>query len=243
MTKITCALGMALLKASDTQERIKLLCALKDVERPEQLSRTELRELTKISQNFNLSTQCPKDVKDVRVEFTLGEHRVVLGRFTELDITLQALEMLEDFNPADIERMPVMLGCIYAPLIKRMFNLPEDVALVASDVSDAIRDQVPFEDVFAVYDFFVHWRETYLRERTPSFRRSMRSYRIARRAALPSRMLTKQLSTCSPRRSGRIMHVIKSSLFIVAILGAMPSRWFWLTIESLQKWWSIKRQR
>lgn len=241
--KITCALGIELLRAKDTQERIRLLCALKDVEQPEQLSRVELRELTELAQSFNLSAQCPKDVKDVRIEFTLGEYRVVLGRFTELDITLQALEMLEDFNPADIERMPVMLGCIYAPIIKRMFDLPQDVALVASDVSDAIRDQVPFEDVYAVYCFFVIWKETFLRERTPSFRRSMRDYRIARRVALPLRMLTRRSLTCSPRTCGTIMHVIKSSLFIVAILGAILSRWFWLTIASLRKWWSTKRQR
>lgn len=151
---ITCALGIALMQdVADTEGRIKALCALKGVSTPEELSRAELRELTEFSESFNISVLSPKDIKDVRIEFTLGEYRVVLGRFTELDITVQALEMIEDFNPGNIERMPVMLGCIYAPIVKRMFDLPDEVAKVASDVADAIRDQVPFEDVFAVYDF------------------------------------------------------------------------------------------
>lgn len=241
---ITCALGIALMRdVTDTEGRIKALCALKGVEKPEQLSRAELRELTEFSENFNLAVLSPKDVRDVRIEFTLGEYRVVLGRFTELDITVQALEMLEDFNPGDLERMPVMLGCIYAPIVKRMFDLPDEVAQVASDVADAIRDQVPFEDVFAVYDFFVAWKETYLRERTPSFRRSMSNYRISRRVTRPSRMLIRRSLTSSRRRSRKITRVIRGLLFTAAMCGAILSRWFWLAIASWRRWWRTKRRK
>lgn len=242
--KISCATGIELYNAhKNGGDPRAVLCRLKGVERPEQLTRAELAELTEISDAFNRAALLPKDVNDVRLEFTLGEYYVTLGRFSELDITLQAIDMIEDFNPADLERMPVMLGCIYAPIIKRMFDLPDPVAKVAAEAADAIREQVSFEDVFAVSDFFGVWKESFTRVPSPSMKHSMKNYRLRRRALRPTRLLIGRSLKASPTRSGRIMRAMKNLGFIIAISSAILSRWFWLIIASLREWWQKKRTK
>lgn len=239
---ISCAIGIELFNAhKDGGDPRQVLCRLKGVDRPEQLTRTELQELTEISDAFNKAALIPKDVRDVKLEFTLGEYFVTLGKFSELDITLQALNLVEDFNPADLERMPVMLGCIYAPIIKAMFNLPEPIAKVAAEAADAIREQISFEDVYSVFDFFVVWKESFTRVPSPSFKHSMNNYRYRRRALKPTRLLISRSLTASPKTSSRIMRAIKNLLFIINISSAILSRWFWLTIASLRAWWLKKR--
>lgn len=240
--KIMCGLGIDLYNAykngGDPQQ---VLCKIKGVKQPEQLTRSELLELTEISKGFNESALTPKDVSKVSLEFTLGEYYVVLGNFSELDITLQAIEMIEDFNPVDFERMPVMLGCIYAPMIKEMFDLPEQIAKVAANVADAVREQVLFEDVYSIFDFFGVWKENFTRVPSPSFRHSMNSYRYMRRVTKPTRMLIKRSLTHSPKKCNRITRAIKRLLFIVNILSAIVSRWFWLTIAFFREWLQKKQ--
>ncbi len=240
---ISCAIGIELYNAyKNGGDPRMVLCRLKGVERPEQLSRPELTELTEISESFNKSALIPKDVRDVKIEFTMGEYFVTLGRFSELDITLQAIDMVEDFNPADLERMPVMLGCIYAPIIRSMFNIPDPVAKVAADVADAIREQVPFEDVFSVFDFFVVWKESFMRVPSPSMKHSMNNYRLRRKMLRPTMLLINRSLTVSPTKSGRITRAIKNLRFIIAISSAVISRWFWSIIARLRAWWLTRRR-
>jgi hypothetical protein len=241
---ITCAVGIALFNAHKSGgDPTQILCRLKGVDRPDQLTRAELRELTAISEAFNKAALAPKDVRDVRIEFVLGDHFVTLGKFSELDITLQALDMVEDFNPEGLERMPVMLGCIYAPIVKHIFDLPEPVAKVAADISDAIREQVPFEDVFSVFDFFVLWKESSTRVPSPSFKHSMNIYRLRRRAQWPIRLLVNRSLKASRSPSAKITRAIKNSIFIATMLVAILNRWFWLTIASLREWWAKRRTK
>lgn len=241
---ISCAVGIQLYNAHKSGgDPRQVLCRLKGVERPEQLTRAELQELTEISDAFNKAALIPKDVREVKLEFNLGEYFVTLGKFSELDITLQALDMVEDFNPEELNRMPVMLGCIYAPIIKTMFGLPDPVAKVAADTADAILEQVPFEDVYSVYDFFVVWKESFTRVPSPSIRHSMNSYRLRRRIQKPTRLLIKRSLTASATTSSRIMRAMRNLAFIIAISSAILSRWFWLIIASLRGWWLRKRTK
>lgn len=241
---ISCAVGIELYNAhKNGGDPRQVLCRLKGVERPEQLTRSELQELTEISDAFNKAALVPKDVREVKLEFTLGEYFVTLGKFSELDITLQALDMVEDFNPTGLDRMPVMLGCIYAPIIKGMFDLPDPVAKVAADTADAILEQVPFEDVYSVFDFFGVWKENFMMVPTPSFRHSMNSYRLRRRVQKPTRLLISRSLTALPTTSSRIMRAIRNLRFITSISTAVVSRWFWLIIASLRAWWLRKRTK
>lgn len=242
--KISCATGIELYNAHNHGgDPHRVLCRLKGVDKPEQLTRSELQELTEISDAFNKAALTPKDVRKVKLEFILGDYFVTLGKFSELDITLQALDLVEDFNPEGLDRMPVMLGCIYAPIIKAMFDLPDPVEKVATDTADAILEQVPFEDVYSIFDFFVVWKENFTRVSSPSFKHSMNSYRLRRKVQRPSRLLIGRSLTASRKTSSRIMRVIKNSLFITSILIAIPLRWFWLIIASLRGWWLRKRKR
>lgn len=241
---ITCALGIELYKAyQNGADPTAILCKLKGVSSPDQLTRAELMELTELSNQFNRTALIPKDINDISIEFTLGEYYVNLGQFSELDITVQALELLEGFNPGELERLPVMLGCIYAPIVRAMFELTEPVAKVAAKVADAIRNQIPFSDVYAVYDFFVSWKEISTRVPSPSFKHSMSNYQLQRVVLRPTRLLIDRSLTRSHRRSGKIMRAIRNSTFIVNMSVAILNRWLWLTMASLREWWRKKRTK
>lgn len=157
--QISTALGIELLKgyADEKVDMLKVLCKLKGAEKPEQLTRAEIAELTTLQTVFVQSTVNPKNVEEVNLSFRIkvaeGTYQVELGKFLELDITLRALDLVEDFNPQDFDRIPVTIGCIYSSIVKNMLRLSSSEAHVAAAIADAVREQVPFEDSYALYDF------------------------------------------------------------------------------------------
>lgn len=236
-------LGIELCRAYSIKgDVLTVLCKLKGAERPEQLTRSEIKDLTKLSEDFNKSVLTPKNIQDVRLEFTLGEYRVILGKFTELDITLQALDLIEDFNPTEYDRIPLMVGCIYAGLVKRMFDLPQNVAQIASDISDAIGEQVSFEDVYSVYDFFVFWKGIFTETSSPSKKDLMSKYQYRRRVQSPIRLLINRSLTVSPQKSNKITRGLKSLSFITNISVAIMCRWYSIITASLHVWWMKRRK-
>lgn len=241
---ITTKLGLQLLSVlNNTGDQQKAILQFKGIKNVEHLSRTELQEITELSDAFNKAVLTPKDVKDVSIEFTLGDHMVTLGKFSDLDITIQALELMEAFNPSETERVPTMLGCIYAPIIQEMFGFKDHVSKIAVDVTEAIKEQVSFEDVFAVYDFFVVWKGIFMRVPSPSFMHSMKCYRYQRRVQKPMALIIHRSLTHSRPNSNKITRGLRNLIFIANISLAIATRLFFTTIECLQKWYQTKLNR
>lgn len=183
--KVPCELGLNLLSAlRDKRDMMSVLLEFKGVERIEQLSREEIETLNQFSEAINKAIFSPKSVDLVRLEFPIEvrgeEYLVCLGDFSELDITLQSVEMLEDFNPSQVERVPMYIACVYAPIIRAMLDLEIEDGKLAHIVSEAIKKHLDFADVYAIFDFFVWWKVNYTKGPLLSFRRSMRLYRRRR---------------------------------------------------------------
>lgn len=243
MTKdqISTALGIELLKgyADEKVDMLKVLCKLKGAEKPEQLTRAEIAELTELQTAFVQSTVNPKSVEAVNLSFRIkvaeGTYQVELGKFLELDITLRALDLIEDFNPQDFDRIPVTIGCIYSSIVKNMLRLSSSEAHVAAAIADAVREQVSFENSYALYDFFVMWKAIYLPSSPLSKKALIRNYRLRRRIQRPTRLLLNKSLAASPRSSKRTTSAFRSLRFIASMLKAQTIRWFWLTIASLRR--------
>lgn len=239
--QISTALGIELLKgyADEKVDMLKVLCKLKGAEKPEQLTRAEIAELTTLQTVFVQSTVNPKNVEEVNLSFRIkvaeGTYQVELGKFLELDITLRALDLVEDFNPQDFDRIPVTIGCIYSSIVKNMLRLSSSEAHVAAAIADAVREQVPFEDSYALYDFFVMWKAIYLPSSPLSKKVLIRNYRLRRRIQRPTRLLLSKSLAASPRSSKRTTSAFKNLRFIASMLKAQMIRWFWLTIASLRR--------
>lgn len=237
--QISTALGIELLKgyADEKVDMLKVLCKLKGAEKPEQLTRAEIAELTALQTEFVQCTVNPKNAETVNLSFNIkvaeGTYRVELGKFLELDITMRAMDLVEDFNPQAFERIPVMLGCVYASIVKNMLRLASSEAHVAAAIAEAIREQVPFEDSYALYDFFAMWKAIYSPSSPLSRKVLIRNYRLRRRIQKPTRLLLSRSLAVSPQSSKRITSVFKSLRFIASMLKALMIRWYWLTIASL----------
>lgn len=245
---LPCKTGLQLYAALLTSEdKQQVLLGMKGATRPEQLSASELRELSDTMEAFNRAFFTPKNIEQVELNFNIKsgdeEYAVYLGRFTELDLTLEALELLYDFSPSDVERVPMMIGCIYAPIVKQRFGLPESTERLAHEIAEAIKDQAEFSDIYAVYDFFVWWKEILSRGSAPSMPRLMKLYRSARRKGRPSRMIIGRSLTVSRLRQKRITRGISALLFCGGLLIALIVRWFSIITESLPRCFQRKPSR
>lgn len=234
---LPCKTGLYMLSAlAKAEDKHKVLLHMKGVERAEQLTASELREISDMMEAFNLAVFTPKNVEQVELEFNIKaggeEYAAYLGRFTELDLTLEALELLYDFNPSDVERVPMMIACIYAPILKLRYGLPESPERLVHVIAEAIQEKVDFADVYAVYDFFVWWKEILSRGSAPSMPRLMKRYRSTRRRGRPSRMIIERWLTVSRLRQKRITRIINALGFFGALLIALIVRWFYIIIGS-----------
>lgn len=233
---ISCGKGIELLKAyKGGGDPVSVLCSLKGADTVDQLTRSDIAELSGIASDFVKSTLTPKDVTDVELEFTVDGQLIYLGKFNELDLTLAAIELVDGFNQEEYDNIPILLGCIYAPIVKARHSFAENIATVAAKISTAISEQVSFDDVYAVFDFFLIWKSELTRVPGASFRHSMKVYRYLRRAHKPTRLLINRSLTASATRSSGFMRAVQNSIFTVALVCAILTRWFWCTIESLRK--------
>lgn len=236
---LSCALGIELYNAHNYgADPNKVLLGLKGADRSEQLTLSELRELTEISDSFNKATLIPKNVRNVEIEFILGKYFVPLGQFSKMCKAHFTMDIVEEFCSERIDHMPAILGRIYAPVIKQVFDLTDPVEKIAADTADAILEQVPFEDVYSVFDFFVLWKEYLTKVPNLSSRQALNSYRL-RRSLLKSKrlLLSRSLTSSKPPPA---TSSIQQLIFILRMSIAIPSGWFWLLISSIRDWW-LKR--
>lgn len=239
--KIPCSVGLQMLAAlRDKTDTKAVILAFKGVERPEQLTREELVEMTELSRKINAAVLSPRSVEAVKLEFTITvqgvEYLVCLPEFSELDITLQAVEMLEDFNPTQVERIPLMIGCVYAPIVRAMFGFPIEDAKLAHIIAEGIKEHADFADVFAVYDFFVLWKVTSMTEPRPSFRHLLRLYRRRRRQTRFLRKLTARYLRTSRKASPTTSSDTNASTSIAGTSSTRKSRLRSAITRCLPKW-------
>ena len=238
MGKIICSQGLEILRElQNAKDATTAFLRLKGVERIEQLTASEIRDLSEMTAAFNEAVLTPKDVRKVDFVLTLKyqgeEYAVVISRIMDLDLTVKALDLLENFNYDEIERIPAIIGCIYANNVRQALNLSCSEEKTAYLLTEAIREQADFSDVYSVYVFFVIWKENYSPHCPLSKKQLMRCYRKYRRSQKPIRLITTMLLASSTKRSNRFIFAIKKWLFIKSISVIYECRSLWDTMRQL----------
>lgn len=238
MGKIICSQGLEILRElQNAKDATTAFLRLKGVERIEQLTASEIRDLSEMTAAFNEAVLTPKDVRKVDFVLTLKyqgeEYAVVISRIMDLDLTTRALELLENFNYGEIERIPAIIGCIYADSVKHALNLSCSEEKTAYLLTEAIKEQADFSDVYSVYIFFVTWKENSSIHCPLSKKQLTRCYRKYQRSQKPIRMITTMLLTNSTKRSNRFISATKKWLYTTSISVIYECRSLWDTMRQL----------
>lgn len=172
--------GIEIAKVGSNESAITTaLLKIMGVERIEQLSLSEINDMNEMFLSFQDSIMNPKDIRNIRLRFVMvhrgKSYEVDLCDFDEIDLTLNAETFINEFNPGEFDRVTLLIACIYAPLVKKMFNFPDNVERVIISLESALRE-CSFEDIYGIYDFFLGWKDELKKGYCLSMRQYMKTY-------------------------------------------------------------------
>lgn len=215
------AVGIELYSAfSQNQDLGQTALKMYGATQAEQLSVEALRELNHIIKLFNLAILSPNDAREVELDLTIKlaskKYHIYLGMFGDLDISMNVFDLSELLHKFNIGTFTYFLGCIYAGIVKRAFELEASELEIRQSIADAIYEQMNFHDLFGLYNFFELWRTQHDEPHGHVLKHIFRIYRKQNIKSKPSRIMIEQ-ALCP--------HLYKSRLaFIANVSWAMLMR-------------------
>lgn len=239
MKKIDALLGISLMKCEGNEkETERVLLDYFHVERIEQLTAAEIGEMNDLFVSFANAIASPKSLDDVELSFNITingvDHAVVLNDFYDIDLTMNAERLITEFNPDAYARMTFLLAAIYAPMVKRMFDLSWSVERIVYRMAEALK-RCPFDDVYSLYHFFLSWKEALKNSSRPSFQQFKRSYRAKLRKLERVRRGLGMHSTPSRTTSGKFSTGLKTLYFLKNTLVIRTKLFYFNLMKRFQR--------
>lgn len=162
---ITTYQGIQILKSGvNPDNHIKTILSFYDAERIEQLTTSEISEVTNILEEFKDAILNPLDVTKIdfsfSVEINQKEHEIYIGKITRLDINLTSLMQFEALNLETWDSIPYLVACVYAPIAKAALGLKLPPGVMIQKITDVFLN-LDFKLIYGLYAFFLSYKITY----------------------------------------------------------------------------------
>lgn len=235
--KINTRTGILFLRATESNEKLTdTFLSIKHVKSVDELTRNEFKQMTLYINSFAEALEKKVKPGDVKFNFVFRNKKVSLGKFSNMDLTVNVIKLLDDFAPDKFDRISLFLSCIFTPLVKRLLLLTDDDCIIANELDDIILSQLPFEDAISLFFFFQNLKKI----SSPSSRRSLKTYiklyQFKMNLSIFSTLLYKRRVQYYRKRYCRLMIIFQNMLFLTRMILAALHLSICVLIVLLRDW-------
>lgn len=235
--KITTRVGVMFLAAAEKKEKISdVFLKIKGVNSIDQLTRSEIKEIENYIKSYSEALHEKKEPGDITFDFIFRGADLHLGKFSNLDLTIEILELVDSFAPENFQRITVFLACLLAPIVKEKIGSTENIGKIAAELDEVIANQTAFADTVSLYFFFLNLKETSLSASPKSLKTWLGLYHFKMKMSRFSIIISERHAKSYHGKSSKLMTILQNTKFFIKTIWAAMCLWNCALTSSLRQW-------